>query len=90
MTQLATIAHATIQPIINMGTNAVTSAHTKRAYGRALTDFMAWHSSTGQPDFSQATVPAHVPALRVQTTEHDIGGQQDLYSAPCDALGLKL
>ncbi|MEZ4864154.1 MAG: tyrosine-type recombinase/integrase [Caldilineaceae bacterium] len=64
MTELAIIHTATIQPIINLVTDAVTSAHTKRAYGRALTDFMVWHQQTGQTGFSKATVQAHVSALR--------------------------
>lgn len=65
MTEL-TVVSTTIQPIINLVCNAVTSDHTKRAYSRALTDFVAWHSSTGQSGFSKATVQAHVTALRDQ------------------------
>lgn len=64
MTELATITTNTIQPIINLVCNAVTSDHTRRAYSRALTEFIAWHSSTGQQGFSKATVQAHVTALR--------------------------
>ena len=64
MTELATITTNTMQPIINLVCNAVTSDHTKRAYSRALTDFIAWHSTTGQAGFSKATVQAHVTALR--------------------------
>ncbi len=64
MTELATITTNTIQPIINLVCNAVTSDHTRRAYSRALTDFIAWHSSTGQSGFGKATVQAHVTALR--------------------------
>jgi site-specific recombinase XerD len=44
----------------------VTSQHTRRAYSRALSDFMAWHSNTGQQGFTKATVQAHVTALRSQ------------------------
>jgi len=65
MTQLA-ITTNTIQPIINLVCNAVTSQHTRRAYSRGLTDFMAWHGSTGQSGFSKATVQAHVTELRAQ------------------------
>lgn len=63
MTELATIT-TNIQPAIDLVCNAVTSDHTRRAYSRALTDFMAWHSNTGQQGFSKATVQAHVKALR--------------------------
>jgi site-specific recombinase XerD len=66
MTELATVTTATIQPIINLVCNAVTSQHTRRAYSRALSDFMAWHSNTGQQGFTKATVQAHVTALRSQ------------------------
>lgn len=66
MNELATIQTVNFQPIVNLVTNAVTSDHTKRAYERALTDFMAWHTNTGQSGFSKATVAAHVSALREQ------------------------
>lgn len=64
MTELATVTTNTIQPIIKLVTDAVTSDHTRRAYSRALTEFMAWHTTTGQTGFSKATVQAHVTALR--------------------------
>jgi len=63
-TQLATVSANTIQPVIALVTNAVTSQHTKRAYTRALTDFMAWYQVSGQSGLSKATVQAHVSALR--------------------------
>lgn len=63
-TAIATIPTTNIQPIIDLVCNAVTSQHTRRAYSRALTDFMAWHASTGQSIFNKATVQAHVTALR--------------------------
>ena len=63
-TQLATVSANTIQPVIELVTNAVTSQHTKRAYGRALTDFMIWYQANGQSGLTKATVQAHVSALR--------------------------
>jgi len=63
-TQLATVSANTIQPVIALVTNAVTSPHTKRAYTRALTDFMAWYQANGQSGLSKAAVQAHVSALR--------------------------
>lgn len=59
---------SSIQPIINLVTDAVTSQHTKRAYGRALADFLAWHQQTGQTGLSKAIVQAHVSALRESGT----------------------
>jgi site-specific recombinase XerD len=66
MTELATVVTgANIQPIINLVCNAVTSPHTKRAYQRALADFMVWYRlDTNRTGFSKATVQAHVTALR--------------------------
>lgn len=65
-TALATVNH--IQPIIELVTNAVTSDHTRRAYGRALTDFMNWYHDAGQSGLSKATVQAHVTHLRSNGT----------------------
>lgn len=53
-----------IAMIVGLVTNAVTSQHTKRAYGRALNEFMTWHVATGQNGLTKATVQAHVTALR--------------------------
>lgn len=66
MTDLAFVTTANIQPAIDLVCNAVSSGHTKRAYERALTDFVIWHRTTGQTGFSKATVQAHVTALRSQ------------------------
>lgn len=63
MTELA-VTTRDIQPVIDLVTNAVTSHHTKRAYRRALTEFMAWYQSTGQTALNKATVQSHVSALR--------------------------
>lgn len=65
-TALVTVTTNSIQPVIKLVTDSVTSDHTKRAYTRALTDFVLWHSSTGQQGFNKATVQAHVSALRAQ------------------------
>jgi site-specific recombinase XerD len=64
MTELAVVSTTNMQPVIDLVCNAVTSTHTKRAYSRALTDYMAWHATTGQNVFNKATVQAHVTALR--------------------------
>jgi hypothetical protein len=59
-TALATVTPNQIQPIISLVTNAVTSEHTRRAYGRALTEFLEWFQASGYTGFSKATVAAHV------------------------------
>ncbi|MEM7133199.1 MAG: tyrosine-type recombinase/integrase [Chloroflexota bacterium] len=61
-TSLVTIDH--IQPIINMVTNAVSSDHTRRAYSRALTDFLTWYRESEQTQLNKAAVNAHVTWLR--------------------------
>jgi site-specific recombinase XerD len=63
-TALTSIQTNHIQPIIAMVTDAVTSEHTRRAYSRALTKFIAWHQGTGQTALNKATVNAHITALR--------------------------
>lgn len=59
---VVTVGH--IQPVIDLVCNAVTSSHTRRAYERGLTDFIAWYKTTGQSGFTKAIVQAHVTALR--------------------------
>jgi site-specific recombinase XerD len=39
--------------------NGLTSEHSKRAYKRALTDFVDWHTQQGQPALTKATVNAY-------------------------------
>lgn len=42
------------------------SERSKRDYGRALKDFMAWYVSTGQTQLNKAAVNAHVAYLKAQ------------------------
>ena len=42
--------------IIDLVTQSVDSPHSKRAYGRALVDFLDWYEQHGRPGFSKATV----------------------------------
>ena len=63
-TALAVNRTSALSAIVEMVTNAVTSEHTKRAYSRALVDFVAWHSSEGRQGLDKATVNAYVAHLR--------------------------
>jgi site-specific recombinase XerD len=45
--------------LIDLVTDSVTSAHSKRAYSRALVDFLDWYDENGRPGFSKATVNAY-------------------------------
>lgn len=51
--------HNPYQRLLDMVLNSVDSPHTKRAYGRAITDFLAWHDSAGRPPLVKATVQAY-------------------------------
>lgn len=68
MTELAVVSTSSIQPVINLVCDAVTSQHTRRAYTRALSDFIAWHQSTGQQGLTKATVQAHIASLKASGT----------------------
>ncbi|MFN8465479.1 MAG: tyrosine-type recombinase/integrase [Caldilineaceae bacterium] len=65
-TQIVPIGQSTddLHDIVRMVTNSVTSDNTKRAYGRALTEFLVWHRATGQQGLNKATVNAYVQHLR--------------------------
>jgi integrase len=45
--------------LIDLVANSVTSRHSKRAYSRALIDFLDWYEANGRPGFSKATVNAY-------------------------------
>ena len=45
--------------IIDLVTQSVDSPHSKRAYSRALIDFLDWYVQNGRPGFSKATVNAY-------------------------------
>jgi site-specific recombinase XerD len=45
--------------IIDLVTQSVDSSHSKRAYSRALIDFLDWYDSNGRPGFSKATINAY-------------------------------
>jgi site-specific recombinase XerD len=45
--------------IVDLVTQSVDSPHSKRAYGRALVDFLDWYDQHGRPGFSKATVNAY-------------------------------
>src|SRR5688500_2296530 len=42
------------------------SEHSKRAYGRAINDFLTWYVETRQPTLNKAAVHAHVTALKAR------------------------
>lgn len=49
--------------IIDLVTQSVDSPHSKRAYSRALLDFLDWYEGNGRPGFTKATINAYREAL---------------------------
>ncbi len=63
-TALAPIPYSPdLAPIIALVTNAVTSDNTRRAYGRALADFLTWRDGLGHPAFTRALVQDYARRL---------------------------
>lgn len=50
--------------VINLVLDGLTSEHSRRAYERALLDFMAWHAEQGRPALSKALVQAYKAKLQ--------------------------
>jgi site-specific recombinase XerD len=49
--------------IVALVCNGVSSQHSKRAYGRAVTDFLHWCRSSGAADFTKVTLQAYRSVL---------------------------
>lgn len=45
--------------VIDLVTQSVDSPHSKRAYSRALIDFLDWYERNGRPPFGKATINAY-------------------------------
>lgn len=45
-----------LEAIVTLVTDGLSSVHSRRAYGKALHDFLAWHSTLGRPPLSKALV----------------------------------
>jgi site-specific recombinase XerD len=56
-------AVTTQDALIQIVLDGVTSDHTKRAYRRALADFLAWHTEQGKPQLCKALVQRYRGAL---------------------------
>lgn len=54
-TEIVTTATAA-DALVELVLDSVTSQHTKRAYRRALIDFLAWHEQQGRPALSKALI----------------------------------
>lgn len=49
---------------IRMVLDGLPSEHSRRAYGRALSDFFMWHKGVGRPQLSKAVVQRYAAELR--------------------------
>lgn len=56
------------QALVELVLATLESPHTKRAYKRALGDFLKWHREQGRPRFSRAVVQRYVNDLRAGGT----------------------
>ena len=59
----AIIVKQDTQAVINLVLDGLTSEHSKRAYEKALTDFLAWHTEQGRPALSKALVQRYKVVL---------------------------
>lgn len=68
--EITTFGQTTIQtsfdldPIISLVLDGLTSEHSKRAYGRALTDFLTWWADQGRPAMSKAVIQRYKTKLQ--------------------------
>ena len=60
----ALMASGQLDPVIGLVLDGLTSEHSRRAYSRALTDFLTWWTDQGKPTMSKATVQSYKVALR--------------------------
>src|SRR5581483_6782364 len=64
MTALAPLpAPDTLDPVMRLVLDAVSSPSTRQMYGKALADFFRWRAEQGSPLFSRAAVQAHRAVL---------------------------
>lgn len=56
-TQITTVAD--FEPVLAMVENGLTSEHSRRAYRRAITDFLAWWDANGRAPMVKMTVQAY-------------------------------
>src|SRR5574338_247991 len=61
-TQIITSDRTDTRAAIALVTNGLTSEHSKRAYGRALSDFLGWMEAQHKP-FTKATVQEYRQTL---------------------------
>jgi integrase/recombinase XerD len=56
MDEKALVNYQDTSAVVALVLDSLTSEHSKRAYAKALTDFLAWHAEQGRPPLSKAVV----------------------------------
>ena len=60
----ARLSRERLDAVVSVVSDAMQSQESKRAYSRALRDFMAWYSEQGEPVLNKATVQKYLSCLR--------------------------
>ena len=55
-----------LEKVINLALDGLSSGNSRRAYGKALTDFMAWYTAAGKPGLTKAVVQEYKTVLQGQ------------------------
>lgn len=61
-----TIPQDSMRPIIQLVQDGLTSANSKRAYGKALDSFLNWHNLSARPGLNKATVQQYKTVLEAR------------------------
>lgn len=56
--------NADLSPIIQLVLDGLTSSHSKRAYEKAITDFLSWYQEQGKPGLNKAVVQRYKTVLQ--------------------------
>jgi site-specific recombinase XerD len=63
-TAIVTADDGKLQKVIDLALDGLTSEHSRRAYQKALTDFMAWYTAEGKPGLTKATMQKYKVVLQ--------------------------
>jgi site-specific recombinase XerD len=64
MSNRSIIPASPFAPIVEMVVNSLPSEHSRRSYGRSLTDFLTWYQETGQQGLTRAVVNKYLVHMR--------------------------
>lgn len=64
MPEQSLVVQRSLDPVVDLVVNGLTSEHSRRAYGKAITDFLDWRSIKGDPALNKALVQAYKRELQ--------------------------